>query len=93
MFDVITPPNKIKSKDFLESGKFPIIDQSNDYISGFWNNSNDCVEIEKPVIIFGDHTKNVKYIDGDISYKTSIDKAVKGETELYDCAGVLGTHE
>ena len=37
--------------------------------------------------------KNVKYIDGDISYKTSIDKAVKGATELYDCAGVLGTHE
>tara|TARA_Y100000816_G_C26108036_1_gene589684 strand:- start:1950 stop:2879 length:930 start_codon:yes stop_codon:yes gene_type:complete len=37
--------------------------------------------------------KNVKYIDGDISYKTSIDKAVKGASELYDCAGVLGTHE
>ena len=37
--------------------------------------------------------ENVKYIDGDISYKTSIDKAIKGAAELYDCAGVLGTHE
>jgi UDP-glucose 4-epimerase len=36
---------------------------------------------------------NVKYIDGDICYKTSIDKATEGASELYDCAGVLGTHE
>ena len=36
---------------------------------------------------------NVKYVDGDISYKTSIDNILKGCEELYDCAGVLGTNE
>ena len=47
-------------------------------------------DIVKPDI---DHSSNVKYIDGDICYKTSIDKAIKDCEEVYDCAGVLGTHE
>ena len=47
-------------------------------------------DIVKPDI---DHKPNVKYVDGDICYKTSIDKAIKGCEEVYDCAGVLGTHE
>ena len=47
-------------------------------------------DIIKPEI---DHSSNVKYVDGDICYKTSIDKAIVGCEEVYDCAGVLGTHE
>ena len=47
-------------------------------------------DIAKPDI---EHSGNVKYVDGDICYKTSIDKAIKGCEEIYDCAGVLGTHE
>ena len=35
----------------------------------------------------------MRYVDGDICYKTSIDKAIKDCEEVYDCAGVLGTHE
>ena len=54
------------------------------------NNKINIFDIVKPDIEHGD---NVKYIDGDICYKTSIDKAVQGCEEVYDCAGVLGTHE
>ena len=54
------------------------------------NNQIYIYDIVKPDI---DHSSNVKYIDGDICYKTSIDKAVQGCEEVYDCAGVLGTHE
>ncbi len=54
------------------------------------NNQILIFDIVKPDI---DHNFNVKYIDGDICYKTSIDKAIKGCEEVYDCAGVLGTHE
>ncbi len=55
--------NKIQKNQFLEAGKFPIIDQSNNFIAGYWNNKNDVFEIEKPVIVFGDHTRVIKYID------------------------------
>jgi restriction endonuclease S subunit len=49
----------------LKEGKIPIIDQSNKFIGGYWNNVKDKIEISKPVIIFGDHTKIIKYIDFD----------------------------
>ena len=57
--------NKIPKKDFKESGLFPIISQEEDYINGYWNNENDLFKIKKPIVIFGDHTKKVKYIDFD----------------------------
>ena len=47
-------------------------------------------DIAKPDFTF---PNNVEYIDGDICYKTSVDKAIKDCEEVYDCAGVLGTHE
>ena len=56
---------KIKKSDFLPSGKYPIIDQSEDFIAGFWNNEKDVFKIKKPVIIFGDHTRVIKYVDFD----------------------------
>jgi type I restriction enzyme M protein len=62
-FDVLTPPTKIKTKDFLETGQIPIIDQSSNRISGYWNDINDCLKVENPVVIFGDHTKVVKFVD------------------------------
>jgi type I restriction enzyme M protein len=64
-FEVLSPKIKINSKNFLKEGKIPIIDQSNKFIGGYWNNVKDKIEISKPVIIFGDHTKIIKYIDFD----------------------------
>lgn len=62
-FDVLTPPTKIKTKDFLETGQIPIIDQSSNQIAGYWNDTNDCLRVANPVVIFGDHTKVVKFVD------------------------------
>ena len=64
-FDVLSPPIKIKSKEFLECGQFPIIDQSSNHIAGYWNEPTDRMIISTPVVIFGDHTKVVKFIDFD----------------------------
>lgn len=57
--------NKIKRKDFLEKGLYPIISQEKELINGFWNNINELFKINQPVVIFGDHTKVIKYIDFD----------------------------
>lgn len=57
--------NKILKSDFKENGKFPIIDQSTNFIAGFWNNEDDVFRIEKPIVVFGDHTKVLKYVDFD----------------------------
>ncbi|MBS4015967.1 MAG: N-6 DNA methylase [Candidatus Latescibacteria bacterium] len=57
--------NKIQKSKFLETGRFPIIDQSEKFIAGYWNNEKDVFKISKPVILFGDHTRIFKYIDFD----------------------------
>ena len=56
---------EVQKTDFLNSGKFPIIDQSSKFISGYWDNEKNLYKITRPVIIFGDHTRIFKYIDFD----------------------------
>jgi type I restriction enzyme S subunit len=56
---------KINKKKYLKNGKFPIVSQEDQLISGFWNNPEDVYKIDKPIVIFGDHTRVLKYIDFD----------------------------
>jgi type I restriction enzyme S subunit len=53
---------KIKQKDYLLEGKFPVVDQGQDLIGGYYNDEELVVPSEPPFIIFGDHTKIKKYI-------------------------------
>ncbi len=63
VFKVVTPVSKIKSKDFLNKGKYPIIDQSKNEVAGYWNKEEDKMSFQNPIIIFGDHTRSVKFVD------------------------------
>lgn len=65
VLDKVTYTNKILSKNFLDAGKFPVISQEEKFISGYWNNSDDLFYVKSPVIVFGDHTKVLKYVDFD----------------------------
>ncbi len=56
---------KIQRKDFLESGDFPIVSQEQDLINGYWDKEKDLFRVSRPLIIFGDHTQILKYIDFD----------------------------
>lgn len=56
---------KIPRKNFLNSGQFPIVSQEESFINGFWDNEKDLFKILTPIIIFGDHTQILKYINFD----------------------------
>lgn len=56
---------KLQTNEFLSEGRVPIISQEEDYISGFWNNPDDAYKVEKPIVIFGDHSRVIKYVDFD----------------------------
>lgn len=56
---------KVASQDFKESGRFPIVSQEEAFISGYWDNPDDVFSIDGPVVIFGDHSRHVKYVDFD----------------------------
>jgi type I restriction enzyme S subunit len=55
--------NKIQRKNFLEKGEYPIVSQEAEFINGYWNDSADVFQITRPVVVFGDHTQVLKYID------------------------------
>ncbi len=56
---------KIPSKDYKQEGAFPIVSQEEELISGYWDNESDLFSLTKPVVIFGDHTRVLKYVDFD----------------------------
>ena len=57
--------HKVQRKDFLLQGQFPIVSQEAEFTNGFWNDEADVFKISKPVVIFGDHTQVIKYVDFD----------------------------
>lgn len=59
----ITPPSKIQKENYKATGKFPIIDQSQVEIAGWTNDSSVLIDEPEPLVIFGDHTCAVKYVD------------------------------
>ncbi|HWQ27176.1 MAG TPA: restriction endonuclease subunit S [Chlorobaculum sp.] len=64
-FGIGNKQNQIQTKDYLEKGRFPVIDQGKSFIAGYCNENSLLLHIDRPVIIFGDHTKNIKYVDFD----------------------------
>lgn len=61
-FDATKDGYKIPKERYLPHGLYPIIDQGQNDIAGYSNNSNGLY-IDVPAIIFGDHTRIVKYVD------------------------------
>jgi len=59
----ITPPKKIQQNNYGTTGKYPIIDQSQEDIAGWTDDEAALIKPDKPVVVFGDHTCAVKYID------------------------------
>lgn len=54
--------NKIKSNEYAHSGLVPIIDQSSNFIVAYTSDKNATLDFHKGAVVFGDHTRVVKYI-------------------------------
>lgn len=63
LVDTVAPPQKLTTSEYLENGRFAIIDQSQSQISGWTNKTDAVITLPLPVIVFGDHTCVLKYVD------------------------------
>lgn len=59
----ITPPKKLQTTEYQPSGQFPIIDQSPNDICGWTDDEAALVEVDFPVVVFGDHSCVVKLVE------------------------------
>ena len=63
VFDQISTTNKkIKTKDSKVKGSYPVVDQGKELINGYHDNKDNLISVDKPVIIFGDHTRCLKWV-------------------------------
>jgi type I restriction enzyme S subunit len=74
---------KIKTNEYLNKGKYPIVDQGKAYIAGY-KDENDDLYNSYPCLIFGDHTKIIKYIDFPIYIGADGVKILKINDEIDD---------
>lgn len=58
----INAPIKIQKSEFSTDGKFPIIDQSANLVAGYTNNKEAIIS-NGEYVIFGDHTRIIKFVD------------------------------
>lgn len=64
-YSISPSSKKLPSSAVKDSGRHPVVDQSQSYISGYTDEDALLIRLPGPVIVFGDHTKNVKFIDFD----------------------------
>ncbi|MBL7991378.1 MAG: restriction endonuclease subunit S, partial [Candidatus Kapabacteria bacterium] len=63
IISTISPPKKLNSKDYIKSGRFPIVDQSQKFYCGWTNDNTALIEESFPLIIFGNHTCILKLVN------------------------------
>lgn len=60
-------PAKLQAKDYANRGRFPIVSQEESLISGY-TDRDDCIYgVSKPIVVFGDHTRCLKFIAFDFA--------------------------
>ena len=65
LLDKVTKAEKIANNSIEFVGRIPVIDQSQKYIAGFTNNQSSLIQPQNGHVIFGDHTRVVKFINFD----------------------------
>ena len=66
ILDKYPTTKRYESKEYLQTGTYPIIDQGDAYIVGF-TNENDNLLTRHPAVLFGDHSTKVKFLDFDFA--------------------------
>ncbi|OYX43756.1 hypothetical protein B7Y94_00880 [Candidatus Saccharibacteria bacterium 32-49-12] len=63
IISLVRPKEKLQQKQFLSEGSYPIISQEASFINGYWNDQTILIEDNGPLVVWGDHTTVVKYVD------------------------------
>jgi len=76
--------NQIPASEIKSSGRFPVIDQGQSFISGYSNEEARLIKNDLPLIIFGDHTRVVKFVDFPFILGADGTKVLKPREDRFD---------
>lgn len=61
----IPHPKQVKTDEYHPIGRYPVVSQEEKTIAGYSDLTEYVYQPPKPIIIFGDHTRVLKYVDFD----------------------------
>jgi type I restriction enzyme S subunit len=76
--------NQILSADIQATGRFPVVGQGQAFISGYSDAVERVIGDDLPLVIFGDHTRCLKYVDFPFILGADGTKVLKPEEDLFD---------
>lgn len=75
---------QVLSSEIKETGRFPVVDQGQEFIAGYSDEECKVIRHDLPLVVFGDHTRCVKYVDFPFIIGADGTKVLKPDTELFD---------
>jgi len=72
---------KIKKQDYRPDGTIPVVDQGRVFIGGYTNDTEALYSDNLPIIVFGDHTRILKYVDFPFACGADGTQLLKANTE------------
>ena len=76
--------NQILSSEIQSYGRFPVVDQGQAFIAGYSDAEERVIYDDLPMVIFGDHTRCVKYVDFPFILGADGTKVLKPKEDLFD---------
>lgn len=76
--------HQIPSNDIAPVGEYPVVDQGQEFISGYCDDHEKVIDSDLPLIIFGDHTRCFKYVDFPFVLGADGTKVLLPNKKLYD---------
>lgn len=81
---MIGKQNQIPAADILPSGQFPVVDQGQAFIAGYSDAAERVIRDELPLVIFGDHTRCLKFVNFPFILGADGTKVLKPTEDLFD---------
>lgn len=81
---MIGKQNQIPTADILPSGQFPVVDQGQAFIAGYSDAAERVIRDGLPLVIFGDHTRCLKFVDFPFILGADGTKVLKPREDLFD---------
>ena len=80
----VSRKHQIPAKAIAETGAHPVVDQGQSFVAGFTNDSERLIDFDLPLVIFGDHTRCLKFVDFPFVLGADGTKVLKSNPELFD---------
>jgi type I restriction enzyme S subunit len=54
---------KLQTNEYRPAGRYPVVDQGQSLVAGWTDDASGLIAHDLPVVVFGDHTRVMKFID------------------------------